>query len=311
MVNQIWVHWARRGLRAAVASALVLLAACGSSSKYDEFIPKRIVSIGDALSYIGTSGTGRYTVNFPAASTDVNNWVRQVAKNYGLSNSQVVEAISATAKAVSTDLQPLLDTISPQTDDLLLISVGIQDVITQGELVVGGHKSASEAARDVKEAGNRYRDFAISQLDRGFPRIFMMPVFDFSNSPYTSAYASAHAYPSYGSLISQLVASFNEGAITEAGQYPSSKRKILTYTDGLLVSFAKTPAYYVPQNIFNVTDAVCTEADVRSCSTETPTSLLTTSYNTYFYTKDFYPTPVVQRYFGNIVYSFFRGGRGW
>ncbi len=301
MVIELWVHWAQRGLRLMAASALVLLAACGSSSKYDEFIPKRIVSIGDALSYIG-DGTDRYTVN---GSTELNNWVLRLADRYGLASSQVVESISATAKASNTDLQPLLNTVTPAPDDLLVISVGIQDVIEQADLVANGSKTLSDATRDAKLAGNRYRDFAIAQLDLGFPRIFMMPVFDFSNSPF----ATGQSYAAYGTTVSALVASFNEGMITNAGSYASSSRKILTYTEGFLVSLAQTQLYYGAIGISNVSDELCTAANIQACSVTGLTNA--TLLDTYFYTKDFYPTPRVHRHFGDTIYNFFRSTRGW
>ena len=64
-----------------------LLISCGSSKKYDEFMPTRIISIGDALSYMDFS-YGATAVN-PLTSIDpatgkTDHWLMVYAAAYGL-----------------------------------------------------------------------------------------------------------------------------------------------------------------------------------------------------------------------------------
>ncbi len=60
------LKWPMQVVALTMLGLLLLLSGCGSSSKYDEFFPTRIVSIGDFLSYQGTPSNGyadKLTVN--------------------------------------------------------------------------------------------------------------------------------------------------------------------------------------------------------------------------------------------------------
>ena len=58
-----------------------LLISCGSSKKYDEFMPTRIVSAGDGMSYIGAATTyaNPLTVTQSGANTNgtFDHWLKQ------------------------------------------------------------------------------------------------------------------------------------------------------------------------------------------------------------------------------------------
>ena len=101
----------------ALGLALVLLlAGCGGAgTKYKEFLPSRILVIGDEITYLGcaqasvsapcvaTDLLDRFTINnvsnSPAAF--VNNWVLQLANYYGLTSNQIVEP--ALQKTISSN----------------------------------------------------------------------------------------------------------------------------------------------------------------------------------------------------------------
>jgi hypothetical protein len=149
--------------------ALVLaLAGCGGAgSKYQEFLPSRIVVIGDEISYIGcsqasagapcvaTDANDRFTINNSDDNTlatntnDVNslklgrynnNWILRLAANYGLPLSSIVE--TTYQKDLSTSrrnsrLGAKLAEITAQTlaippyqrGDMLIIAGGANDIL--------------------------------------------------------------------------------------------------------------------------------------------------------------------------------------
>src|SRR3569833_2267365 len=72
-IFQMAFQWLRRVLLALAPAALLALAACGGGDIESQFVPKRIVVFGDALSDMGNGGT-RYTVNDTTAI-----WVKLMA----------------------------------------------------------------------------------------------------------------------------------------------------------------------------------------------------------------------------------------
>lgn len=169
MVNQFWGEWAQRGLRVLAACPLVLLAACGSSSKYEEFIPTRIVSVGDQVSYLGNSAlspaySDRFTINNTATDTGVNNWVLQLAASYGLSTNlaaadpAVVARTDATANRV-TDLAARLTGVTARSGDMLVVNGGMADIIALADAVADNSTSTSRPWQTLPLRGPACKPF--------------------------------------------------------------------------------------------------------------------------------------------------------
>ena len=91
--------WTTTGLGLKTLATLListLLVSCGSSSKYDEFIPTRIISAGDAMSFLDanpvvslpapalTAYANRLTVIEDNANTNgiYDHWLKQFAGGY-------------------------------------------------------------------------------------------------------------------------------------------------------------------------------------------------------------------------------------
>jgi hypothetical protein len=141
-----------------------LLAGCGGAgTKYHEFMPKRIVVIGDEITYVGctqasadapclgTDSFDRYSINNVSSSPAafVNNWVVQLATLYGLGLNQIVESsLKASLPAPASDaakrrayrLGATVDNIRAQAfnagsipayaaGDMLILAGGANDVI--------------------------------------------------------------------------------------------------------------------------------------------------------------------------------------
>lgn len=83
------------------------LTGCGSSGvKFNEFLPKRIIIIGDEITYVGCNTAtsngqtvcagadkfDRFSINsISGSSALVNNWVVRLALNYGLTTDKIIE----------------------------------------------------------------------------------------------------------------------------------------------------------------------------------------------------------------------------
>lgn len=94
-----------------------VLSACGGAgTKYNEFIPKRVIVIGDEITYVGC-GRGisngqtvcagidhfdRFSINSTSTSVILgNNWVWQLAYRYGLSTDKIIEPLVANQASLS------------------------------------------------------------------------------------------------------------------------------------------------------------------------------------------------------------------
>ena len=159
-------QWLRRAcLLAACASALVV-AACGGGSIVSGFTPARIVAFGDAMGDLGQNGS-RYTVNDGSAN---NNWTLQVANSYGrplaasaagglsfaIGNARVVATPDAAGNAATPTIQQQIDgflasgTLSET--DLVLVSGGTSDLVTQVQAVLAGTQTEDQMRANLETA---------------------------------------------------------------------------------------------------------------------------------------------------------------
>ena len=160
MTHPTWLNRVGRSTKLILAVlALSWLASCGSSKKYDEFMPTRILSVGDAMSYMDLSGAAAVntlTAEDPA-TTSTDHWLWVFAAAYGLTNKGMPNSggnvlffnnhltssipISGTARVTPwvNNLSNTLRTIddiraqvavlpSPQSGDLVVMTIGMGDI---------------------------------------------------------------------------------------------------------------------------------------------------------------------------------------
>jgi phospholipase/lecithinase/hemolysin len=323
MVNQFWGQWAHRGLCVLAASALVLMAACGSSSKYDEFIPTRIVSIGDQLSYIGTNGYDRFTVNNVSGETsEINNWVLQLASNYGLVFNAATSSGSTNNPTLNlvANLANQLSSVTAQSGDMLVANAGMADIIFWTNQVLSGAKTTSEALTAISTAGSSYQSLVLTQ-QTNYKHILILNAYDLKDSPYATANLSNARVSSYTSafnggltgvrgFLHDMARTFNTALIRNAG----------TFTTGSGVRLFDVETLFLNANLYgagitDLTNRACPTTSAANCkiglTTGTSTADLNANYNTLLFADDTFPTPVAHRLLGNQVYGFLRGAKGW
>ncbi len=109
LIQRLWL-----GL--GLVMTLALTGCGGAGTKYNEFVPKRIIVIGDEITYVGcTRGTSngqtvcagsdnfdRFAINsISGSSTLTNNWVVRLATNYGLTTAKIIEPLAANQASLS------------------------------------------------------------------------------------------------------------------------------------------------------------------------------------------------------------------
>lgn len=319
MVYQFWGEWAHRVLRVLAAFVLAVFTACGSSSKYDEFIPTRIISIGDQISYLG-NGYDRFTVNNVAGGTVYeNNWLLTLARLYGVTGTNIKSKVAASANLVEnlSDQMSLVnldpDTSSPMPNDMLVISAGLSDIIywTDEVLRPGTSITPAGAVQKVREAGIALQQFALSQRS-SYPHILILSAYNLKNSPYVRDATPSSAVVSYGGLsklVDDMTSAFNNGVKSSSTNQP------LTFSAGVGLRLLEIDGPLLAANFANI--GITTEGlSLSACTAATSGSGCTvatanTNYSQYFFADDKFPSPSIHTYIGSLAYSFLRGVKGW
>ncbi len=330
MLKKFWRQWASRAMTAA---ALGLLAACGSSSKYDEFIPTRIVSVGDQVSYLGDASlspafSDRFTVNNLASETTINNWVLQLAASYGLSTdlspTNPSRSIEARADAVSnrfttsTQVAAVSDRlagVTPKSGDMLVVSGGMADILAMADAVANGTLSTTQALADIATAGSNLQDFVLGQVGN-YKHILVINAYDLKNSPYavnkTFAAGSGLTTTTFQQLLHDMTRAFNTALISNAGTFSSGQGVRLFDAETL---FLNANLYNFGISAAGMSSGACivdssTVLTGTACTTTAATALHS-DYDTYLFADDKFPSPVAHRFLGAQAYAFLRSVKGW
>jgi hypothetical protein len=333
MVKKFGCHWTQRF---ALAMAFMLLAACGSSSKFDEFIPTRIVSVGDQLSYLGNSAlvtpySDRFTVNNLSGDTTLNNWVLQLAHSYGLSTELSAEepAVLGTADPVHNkvaELENRLATVAPKSGDMLVVNGGMADIIALAEEVADGQKTVSVALTEITAAGSELQALLIRQQNN-YKHILVINAYDLKDSPYaTSRALTGISRASFQQLLHDMTRAFNSALISNAGTYSSgvgirlfdAETLLLNAnlynagisTDGMSKNTCGSMTALTTQALGSAADQVATLAAAALTRSDCKTTNSNFS-STYLFADTKFLSPKAHQLLGSQAYVFLRGVKGW
>ena len=317
------------------AFVLVCLASCGSSaSKVDEFIPSRIVVIGDSYSYLGSSPNyqDRITVN-EGTSADaisgatVNNWVLQIAGGYSLSkkisDGKIVSGIvdSATSPCTPTSYDAITKTdfkvadiirqlncasITLASTDLLLVNGGVVDIYKLAEEVVASTKTQAAAEAEAKVQAHALRDYVKNLIaTTAVKHIMLLSVPSLDGSPYQIAGGAALQAALIG-----ITDAFNTGLFEQFGTQPAGSGVRSFYSDNAFKS--STTLVSLGINMLNSKFCDGSVNKLANPKVEAGNTGCTDANNAaYKYATEKYPTPVMHRLLGNMVYNTMRGYSGW
>ena len=376
------------------------IAGCGGAgSKVDEFLPRRVVVLGDEISYVGCTvvngvcqGThellDRFSLNYDSVPTSslpfFNNWVTMLATWYGLGVDKIIESTyvaSGDANAVNRRLARKGATVSLirsqadglptyQAGDMLIIAGGAHDILcvvrntntsncSSSQLRPGldpykmiASAQASSLGNDkalrIISAAHSYQQLALDMLARGHRNIFVVPVYDFSNSPDLNSFCngcSAVELRTATTLFNIALRAFTDAQGSPLTFSPGQARILLTtgYTasDSQYVNvtqFTSVLGSFVYG--FTLNASICgsrysVDFARDNCSwnglfaeasgfspvyngTTYPDSVTGATRPAYLdsagrvvYAADFYLAPPVQTAIGGMFYPFMRGFQGW
>ena len=271
-----------------------LLVSCGSSQKYDEFIPTRIVSAGDGMSYLTATpaptvapltALGPYVNMFTVIEDNANSggnydhWLKQFAAGYGLTTigndlSGSTQIVTLTNQAPTpkrrnlsdvtidpsdvtiTNIRAQLTGITTRPDELLVLSVGVGDMLDLSRLYILGTYSSTQAKAEARRRGQEYMDLANQLYQNGtFRRVILLSPPDLGNSPYAQN-------AGVSSLISEMSDEFIYGIKSNASTYPRNGGIWFFDTTNLLRNINTGTGLNV-----NLTTPVCDEANVSGLAT--------------------------------------------
>lgn len=315
------LDWMRRALVAAASGALLLLAGCGSGTIESQLKPSRFVSFGDGFSDIGQGGASKlFTVNGETGNVV---WTTEIVGgvygmtltpassgglSYAVGNARVVAKPDAVGNSATPTVKEQIDAfLAANTlgaDDVVLINGGISDIVAQVTSVRAGTATSADATAAVGQAGRDLAAQVIRLVNAGAQHVLVVGTYDLGKTPWGGKVEPANA-----GLLGTLSAKFNEQLLVALVDYG----KNVLYVDAAYEFnlFVNSPASF---NFVNSTDWVCNGTSVDNGAaigvpgTGVPSSpLCTTStvslstYNTYVFADAVYPTPQVQRVFGDYA----------
>ncbi len=322
-------HQTRRALALAACASSLLLAACGSSSIEQPFVPTRAIAFGDGFADLGQTSNSvntnaRYTVNVTDGSNDI--WTQQLALDYNVvlgttaltstgtsyatGNARVNTHPDAAGNSATPTVKEQIDAFLANgtlgAGDLTIVSAGIADVVAEVAKAAAGTQTNSQALANVAQAGRDLGTQIRRLVTAGATHVVVVGTYDLSRSPW------AVSTPALGTLLSSASTGFNDGLLLSIVDLGAN----VLYADSALYFNLVTgsPASY------GFTDAitpVCTVTDpgqgigtgtgqVNSalCTVATATNIAAgASYTTYVFADRVYPGPVAHRLFGDYAYS--------
>lgn len=306
-------HWLRRAwLLAACASALLLGACGGGGEVVSQFSPSRVVAFGDGMADVGQTGA-RYTVN----DGSLNNWTQAVASEYGLPlvassagglsyawiNARITAKPGAggdaTAPTIKEQVDAFLASGAPTSDDLVILSAGTSDVISQVKATLDGTQSASQMEANMAQAGRDFAEQVKRLVAAGAKHVVVAGTYNLGRSPWARELNS-------DALLEPASSAFNQNLLVALVDYGST----VLYVDAALYFNQLTGSSN--SNIANSTDIVCTTVDPsegigtgtgqinsRFCTQSTIAPNI--DYSTYLFADRVYPTPRGHQLFGDYA----------
>ena len=221
-----------------------LLMSCGSSKKYDEFMPTRILSIGDAMSYMSFSAgeaTNTLTSVDPATGKP-NHWLTVLGAKYGrysvgdspsnaydivfINNSNYRMGLASpcntspnsawpsrcslgTYDDIEAQANKLFQLIpDPRSGDLVVMTIGMGDVFELADTAFGRGDDASSSTElnAAKSVGVKYINLADRLYQHGFKHVLLLYGIDQSKTPYATTKSLK-----YRENLANLTKSLNNG----------------------------------------------------------------------------------------------------
>jgi outer membrane lipase/esterase len=284
--------WLKRGVMVTMASAAMVLAACGGGSKtVSALAPDRVIVFGDATADVGQNAGKVYSVN-DGSNTP---WVKAVAVSYGNTLTASVTggqgwAVGGARVATAGPALSVVQQIDAffaagnaiGSNDLIIVSAGLTDITAQADAVAAGLSSA-DGVNNVKAAATALAAQVTRLKDSGAKYISAVGVYSLSTSPYATA-----TLPTKTAFLATATTEFNIAY------------KVAMVNLGAVVFYIEPG---LPAGFSDYTNAVCTTSTALDCTTSTLISTIPVglTYNSYAFADDRHLTPAAQASFASTV----------
>jgi phospholipase/lecithinase/hemolysin len=304
-------QWIRRVALLGSAAAALLLASCGGGTVASQFHPSRVIAFGDGMADVGQDGS-RYTVN----DGTVNIWPLWVATVYGLplvpssqgglgyawGNARVTDTPDAAGNSstptVAQQIDSFLASNTLNGDDLVIVSAGTSDVITQVQATLNGAQTSDQMTANTNAAGRALGAQVLRLVSAGAKHVLLAGTYDLGRSPWANQMGT-------DALLHPASQEFNNGLLVSLVNAGAN----VLYVDFALYFNQQTSS---SSNTANHTDLVCTSVDpgpgigtgngqVNSHLCDALTILPLADYNTYLFADRVYPTPRGHQLFGDYA----------
>ncbi|HVZ47124.1 MAG TPA: SGNH/GDSL hydrolase family protein [Ramlibacter sp.] len=311
----------RRALAWVAAASALLLAACGSSTIESQLVPARVVVFGDSVADLGQTSNAsvanaRYTVNDGTIGT----WTQEVAARFGINlttaalggtsyatgNARVATHPDAAGNAATPTVAEQIDTFlagnSFSSNDLVLVSAGTGDVISEVWQYVTGAETHDQMMADIGQAGRDLGAQIRRLVNAGAKQVVVVGPYDLSKSPI--AIATGKTAPA-----SEASSRFNEQLLVSIVDLGAN----VLYVDAAFYFnlLTSVPSAY---GLTDATTAVCTTVDpgpgigfgagqLNSALCTAATIRTSVSYDAYAFADGVYFTPAANRLFGDVAWD--------
>ena len=314
-------HRLRHAVLLATCATSLLLASCGSGTIESQFTPTRVIAFGDGSADQGQTSNAvvtnaRYTVN---GDGTVSIWTQQVAASYGVvmttaalggtsyatGNARVNSKPDAVGSNATPTVKEQIDTFlagsAPGPNDLMILSAGIADVITEAGKITAGTQTSDQALLNVRQAG---RDLG-AQVRRlvlaGAAHVMVAGTYDLSRSPWGRGATTLTPF------LVQASAKFNEELLLSIVDLGAN----VLYSDAAFhynLMIGVPTAYGLVNSIAPVCNSIDGGPGIGTGTGQVNSSLcngttLAGDHNTYVFADAVYPTPLAQRKFGDYAYT--------
>lgn len=281
-----------------------LLAGCGGSGKvYQPLRPTALYTFGDGLVDDGQAGGKLYTVNTSDPSTRVVYSLPQyLARDYGLTLKPQSAGGTAWGQGGSR-IADLRTQINAQTTpysgkELIVLSVGMEDLMAETETVLTGGQSQAQADANIRAAVASYGQAMLQLHTQGARYIYILPPYDLSQSPWMATQQAAFPAGNASGVYLALYRAFRSALDAEAERV-NGKTQSLYRSPG----FATRMGYYTdPSNNQNnagtsiTNTALCAPPSDVDASLCTDLTLVTTDaaeVGKYLFADNRHPVPGV------------------
>lgn len=262
---------ARRVATVLVTAGVVsaLLAGCGGGDPVQDYVPTRIIALGDETSVITNEGR-KYTVNalksdnttLDCASNPI--WVQTIANSFGLvfpqcnpnavasPLSRILAVPGATVAGLTAQLDAQLQTGDGLSSrDMVTVLVGTHDVLAQYRQFSAGTLNAAQATAAVEAAGDALA-VQVNRIAATGAKVVLAKVLDLGQTPYGLAQKATFTDIDRAAFLTSLAARFN--ARLRVGIVNDGRKIGLVQSDERLQTIVRFASSF---GFTNVTQAAC------------------------------------------------------